>query len=140
MIRQQFHLNKGYLSSYCSTTGGVGAVHVSTAKFIQLLSLSIYRRRLIFAKTHGPQNTCHTDLKNYMSQSHYHKRNHQPSKDCCHDGKFHTNSDSFSCQIRADQLNMVAICSRHHCYNRLSLRCCIRVFENRTGSMLSGLL
>ena len=35
VIRQQFHLNKGYLSSYCSTTGGVRAVHVSTAKFTQ---------------------------------------------------------------------------------------------------------
>ena len=35
VISQQFHLNKGYLSSYCSTTGGVRAVHVSTAKFIQ---------------------------------------------------------------------------------------------------------
>ena len=34
VISQQFHLNKGYLSSYCSTTGGVRAVHVSTAKFI----------------------------------------------------------------------------------------------------------
>jgi len=34
LTRQQFRLNKGYLSSYCSTTGGVRAVHVSTAKFI----------------------------------------------------------------------------------------------------------
>jgi len=34
---QQFHLNKGYTSSYCSTTGGVRAVHVSTAKFIQFI-------------------------------------------------------------------------------------------------------
>ena len=36
VIRQQFHLNKGYLSPHCSTTGGVRAVHVSTAKFIQI--------------------------------------------------------------------------------------------------------
>ena len=36
LIRQQFRLNKGYLSSYCSTTGGVRAVHVSTAKFIYI--------------------------------------------------------------------------------------------------------
>jgi len=35
VVTQQFNLNKGYPSSYCSTTGGVSAVHVSTAKFIQ---------------------------------------------------------------------------------------------------------
>ena len=34
MVRQQFHLNRGYSSPHCSTTGGVRAVHVSTAKFI----------------------------------------------------------------------------------------------------------
>ena len=38
VIIQQFHLNKGYTSSYyCSTAGGARAVHVSTAKFIQIL-------------------------------------------------------------------------------------------------------
>ena len=38
VIAQQFHLNKGYSSSYyCSTAGGVRAVHVSTAKFIQFI-------------------------------------------------------------------------------------------------------
>ena len=38
VIIQQFHLNKGCTSSYyCSTAGGVRAVHVSTAKFIQFI-------------------------------------------------------------------------------------------------------
>ena len=38
VIIQQFHLNKGYSSSYyCSTAGGARAVHVSTAKFIQFI-------------------------------------------------------------------------------------------------------
>ena len=55
VIIQQLHLNKGYPSSYyCSTAGGVRAVHVSrsTAKFIHK-NVHLYQNNLCLLSFHA---------------------------------------------------------------------------------------
>ena len=57
VIIQQFHLNKRYASSYyCSTAGGVRAVHVSTAKFIHQVYIPSYEMTTRILDSYPPYN------------------------------------------------------------------------------------